>query len=109
MSLISGLLSLVSIAYPPAAPVIGILEKVAPMVEEAAPVIKAAISEGPSAFKAAQRAAPDLAKAIEELAGHVFGHTGEDALEKVTRTLVGHKMTPDDEQRWFERASGHWG
>jgi len=108
LSIINGLLGLVSIAYPQAAPIVGIITKIEPYLETAVPAIKAAIAEGPSAFEAAKKAAPDLAKEIENLAHHVFGNKGELALEKVTHALVGQPMKPGsvEEKRWFDRASG---
>ena len=109
MSILTGVLGIVSIVYPPAAPIIGIIEKAAPYIIAAKPLIAAAIKEGPGAFAAAKEAAPGLGKAIDELSSHVFaaannafGKTPEVAQENIARAIFGFRqMTFEEEMRWM--------
>lgn len=107
LSILSGVLGIVSIAYPPAAPIIGILERVAPYIIAAKPLIAAAIAEGPGAFDAAKKAAPELGKAISDLASHLmpsgaFGSDPKVVLENVARAVFGHsQMTFEQQMKWM--------
>lgn len=112
MSILNGVLGLVSIVYPPAAPIIGIIEKAAPYIIAAKPLVTAAINEGSGAFDAAKKAAPELSKAINDLASHVFaagksfGSTPAATVENLTRAVFGHRqMTHEEEMRWMANAT----
>lgn len=109
-SILTGVLGIVSMVYPPAAPIIGIIEKAAPYIIAAKPLISAAISEGGSAFEAATKAAPQLAQAIKDLASHAFaggikfGSTDMGSVENIARAVFGFRqMTPEEEKRWMDR------
>jgi hypothetical protein len=110
LTLLNGGLNILASLYPKAAPFISTLQKYEPMIEQAAPVIKAAIAEGGSAFDAAKAAAPNLAKSLTDLVSSVGAAftkgNGDIHLENFTRGLVGiHKMTPEEEKAWMDRAS----
>jgi hypothetical protein len=102
------LFNFLALAYPQAAPVIGILTKrVVPLLEETAPGIKRALTAGGEGFKTAQEASPALGAALSEIAEHAFGrHAADIHREAVTRVLVGHPMSREEENRWMDRASG---
>src|SRR5690606_38938227 len=70
-ALIEGLLGLVPVFYPPAAPVVLVITKALPWVIAAGPAVKALVEEGVPAFEAAKEKAPKLAAAISELAAIV--------------------------------------
>jgi hypothetical protein len=109
--LLTGALGIISLVYPPAAPIIAIIERVAPYVIAAAPLVEAGIKEGPGAFAAVKAAAPDLTQAISDLASHVFasgkfGSTPEGVQENVARAIFGHPlMTHDQEMKWMANAT----
>lgn len=114
-SIISGLGSIAALAYPPAAPFIGFLERIEPYAETAMPLIKAAISEGPAAFTAAKQAAPDLFKQIHDLAAALKKQTGDTTpvTDKQIANLAAHIVgidppgwTHDETERWWARAQG---
>jgi hypothetical protein len=106
VSVLDGILTLVSIAYPPAGTVIGVIQKAMPLIDAAIPVVQAAIKEGPGAFEAAKKASPELAKAISDISSHLFGSTHPEQLERVTSHLFGlHQMTTEEEKSWMDRAS----
>lgn len=110
MEFIMGLLPLVGIAFPAAAPVLAIVSKVAPLAIAALPVIQAAFKEGIPALHAAEQAAPELAASLRELARHIPNVAGLSAaahLENVARAAFGfHPMTPEEERRWMDGATG---
>jgi hypothetical protein len=104
MSIANVALPLVAMAFPQAGPVIGIVQKALPYILPTYNIIKEAIDDGPKAYEAAKKAAPDLHKAITDLAKLVFNtETPTKAqLENTTRTLYGFRpMTFDEEERWF--------
>lgn len=113
VSILHGVLGVVSFAFPAAAPVISIIEKAAPYIIAAKPLISAAIKEGPGAFAAAKEAAPQLADAIKSLASHVmatgkFGASPGVVVENVARAVFGHQqMTAEEEKRWMDNATPH--
>jgi len=107
-SVLSGALGLVSMIYPSAGPVIAILEKVAPYIEEAAPIISAAVEEGPGAFEAVKQNAPHLADAINQIVSHInispanLGNSDAATAENVTRAIFGFpQMTFEQELKWM--------
>ncbi len=111
-SVASGALSLVALAYPPAAPAIAIVTKVLPWVIAAAPVVKAAVKEGAPALEAAQKAAPELTQAIRELAAHLpSAATSQEAhTENVARQIFGFRhMTAAEEREWMDRSTSQPG
>lgn len=109
----SPLLNLVSMFVPQAAPVIAVIQRFAPAISAAEPVIRAAVAEGKPAFEAAKQQAPQLVAAVHELFTHLpFTSTDLSAastalhFENITRGLVGiGKMTPEQEKVWMDRAT----
>lgn len=107
----SPLLNLVSMFVPQAAPIISVIQRFAPAITAAEPVIRAAVAEGKPAFEAAKQQAPQLVAAVHELFTHLpnlaaAGATPGAVFENVTRGLVGiHKMTPEEEKAWMDRAT----
>lgn len=108
-SVLSGALGLISLIYPSAGPVVAVVEKAAPYIDAALPVVQAAIKEGPGAFAAVKDAAPELADAIKQLAAHIsvspanLGGDADVVIENVTRALFGFKqMTPEQERAWMD-------
>lgn len=107
-TVLKGGLSLISLIYPPAAPIIGILEVAEPYIEAAIPLVEAAITEGPGAVKAIEQSSPQLTQAIKDLAAHVaslgtvFGTTDASHVENTARILLGfNQMTPEEELAWM--------
>lgn len=112
LGVLQGALGLISIFYPPAAPVIAIIEQAAPYIIAAKPLITAAIAEGPGAFAAAKAQAPELAKAISDLAaqaaslGKSFGATPEGHVENVARAIFGQRqLSFEDELSWMDKTT----
>jgi hypothetical protein len=122
-TLISGVGSIASIVYPPAAPVIGFIQEAAPFIEKAlpyaekaVPIIQEAIKDGPAAFAAAKAAAPEFMAQMSSLAANVKKTiTGSsepvtDAeLAAVTAHVVGVDppgWTHEETLRWWDRAVG---
>lgn len=108
----SPLLELVSMFVPQAAPVFAIIQRFAPAITAAEPVIRAAIAEGRPAFEAAKKEAPQLVSAVHELFTHLpslGSNTNKQVgFENITRNLVGfHRMTPEEERAWMDRATPH--
>lgn len=92
MEPLSALLSvLAAVIPPPWGPIIGAIVKVAPLIR-AGLEIRAAM----------QKADPDLLKHIEEAAASAG--LSPDLLAK--RLFAPHQMTPEEERRWMDRASG---
>lgn len=107
---VTGLLGLVKMFYPPAAPVIGIIEAAAPYIQTALPIIQAGIEEGPGAFAAAKAHAPQLASLITKLADQAkalnknFGSTDEGHVENIARVVFGQRtLSHDEEMAWMNR------
>lgn len=107
-TILTGGLSLISLLYPPAAPIIGMIEMAAPYIEIAIPLIQAGITEGPGALKAAEDASPQLAAAIKGIAAHFtslgvsLGSTDSSHAENIARVLFGFtRMTPEEEMKWM--------
>jgi len=112
-SILTGVLGLVSMAYPPAAPIIAIIEKAAPYIIAARPLIEAGIKEGGNAFEAAQKAAPQLSKAIKDLTSVMmaggntaFGKTPAASTENITRAVFGFRQrTIEEDNRWMNEST----
>ncbi len=114
IDVLQGVLGLISIAYPPAAPIITIIEKAAPYIAAAEPVIAAAISEGPSAFAAVKAQAPQLAVAIQQISDHfqsmgkTFADTSDGHVENVTRAIFRlPQMTAEQERQWMDSTTAN--
>jgi len=114
-TILSGLSYVASIAYPPAAPVIAFLQNIEPYAETALPLIKEAITEGPAAFTAAKKAAPDLFAQLSTLASVLKQNAGntdpvtDQQLANITSHIVGIDppgWTNDETERWWARAQG---
>lgn len=109
-AVITGVLTLLSIAFPPAAPVIAAISPFIPAIIAAEPLVVALINQGIPALRAAEQAAPDVLPAIKALIAKLpnMSHTGtSDAhAEQTTRILFGFpRMTFDEEMAWMDRAS----
>lgn len=116
-ALIEGLLGLVPMFYPPAAPVVLVITKALPWVIAAGPVVKALVEEGMPAFEAAKARAPKLAEAISELADII--PVSKDTvvsppayvdrsvhIENVARTMFGiPHMTFEQELEWMDKST----
>lgn len=116
-SIASVLMTVVSIAYPPAAPIIAIAKEVEPFLEDGLPILKAAITEGPAAFAAAKEKAPDLFAGLQALANKAKANlTGNPAAVATDHELANFGAhvagidppgwTHEETQRWWEKASG---
>jgi hypothetical protein len=116
-TLLKGSLGLISMIYPKAAPIISLIEKAAPYLEKAQPIIAAGIKEGPGAYAAAKEAAPELFDAIDKLTAHVmssgeasFGSTPEAMKENVTRAMFAlPQMTFEEELKWMNDTTKYVG
>lgn len=112
--LIDGLLHTVASIHPDYKPLIDFALAHEDQLEKVGPVIKAAAEEGPGAFAAAEKAAPELAKAIRNLAASIDdmpmnsstppGVVEDLHAENVTRQIVGfQKMTSVEERAWMDQ------
>ena|SRR3990167_4803550 len=115
-TIVSGVGSIVSLIYPPAAPIIGFIKKIEPYAEQAIPIIRAAIKEGPDAFAAAKHAAPEFFAQLNDLGATLKKLSGVDSTvmsENETATIAAHIVgvdppgwTHEETQRWWDRAQG---
>ena len=107
-----GLLKTLRFMHPEYASLIDFLLGHEAQLEAAGPVIQAAATEGPGALAAAEKAAPDLAKAIKDFiaASPVASASPQVAsmhAENITRRIVGAPvLTPSQESDWLNSASG---
>lgn len=104
--LANGALTLISIFYPAAAPIVSLIERFEPAVIAALPAIQAAVGSGQQALDAAQAASPDFKNLVDRLWTHM--PTTEKPVpvdkENITRALAGFSpMTPDEEAEWMDR------
>lgn len=104
----SGVLSVVSIFYPQAAPIVGILQKVLPHTAEIGAAVKIAVDSGQSAFKKIQEEAPELSEMVRDLvkrASQALSHDPEASEvreENLARMIFGYdRMTPEEELKWM--------
>ena len=108
---IEGLLKTVGWLHPEYSGLIGFLLNHEDELEAAGPVIQEAAKEGPNALAAAEKAAPDLAKAIKDFVaaspvGSPVKSIASLHAENVTRQIVGApKLTVRQEQEWIDRAT----
>lgn len=110
-----GLLKAIGFFHPEYAGLIGFLTQHEDQLVAAGPLIQAAAKEGLGAFAAAQKAAPNLAKAIKDFVAAAPKEAAPSAIaasrqsvhvENVTRMIVGApKMTPAQEVDYIERAT----
>jgi hypothetical protein len=108
-----GLLKTIGWLHPEYSGLIGFLQQHEAQLEAAGPVIQAAATEGPGALAAAEKAAPDLAKAIKDfVAASPVASGGSPQVtamhaENITRRIVGAPvLTPSQENDWLNSASG---
>lgn len=116
-TMVDGALKAIAHLHPNVAPFINLILDHEPELERLAPVLAAAAKEGPGAFAAAEKEAPELAQAIRNLAAAVPGEaaTHEDSAatvdrhaENITRHLVGlGPMDEDEEKALLDRATPH--
>jgi hypothetical protein len=106
-----GLLHVLSFLHPEYSGLISYLENHEDALVAVGPVIQAAATEGPGALAAAEKAAPDLARAITDFVaaapiGTVTPAVARAHAENVARQIVGApKMTPEQEQSYIDRAT----
>jgi hypothetical protein len=106
-----GMLHVLGWLHPEYAGLIGFLETHEDQLVAVGPVIQEAATEGPGALAAAEKAAPDLAKAVKDFVaaapiGTVTPAVARAHAENITRQIVGApKMTPEQEQNYIDRAT----
>lgn len=107
---VNGIISLVEMFDPNAKPLLEKLRTALPYLPKASAVVFAAVREGGAAYTAATAAAPELTKAIKDLAG-MLPHKPVEMdsglhQENVTRVLFGlGRMTSEQEKRWMDLAT----
>ena len=105
------LLKIIGFIHPEYSGLIGFLTDHEDQLVAAGPVLEEAAKEGPGALAAAEKAAPDLAKAINDfVAASPLSHTSPMVAkvhaENITRQIVGvNSMTPAEEQAWIDHAT----
>lgn len=112
-TLLTGGLGILSLAYPPAAPIIAFLQKMAPYADTTIPLIKSALSEGPAAFEAAKAKAPEFFKNLSGLAASLKGNRAEPVSQQELAVLASHLAgvdppgwTHQDTVNWWDKATG---
>lgn len=102
---------------PGAAPFLQVFDKFRPAIEAALPILQAGLpkakelmDKGAQGVAAFQSAHPKLLDTIRQLATAI---TGDDAAEMsdaqvvaFASPLIGRPWTAEDQQRWFDKASG---
>jgi hypothetical protein len=119
INMLDGVLRAVALFHPELKTLINIALKYEPQLETLEPVIVAADKEGPSAVAAAEKAAPDLAKAIHDFVNSMPASAPSAAegarmlavkKEAVTRNIFGSvPMTETEQQSWIDRAAANGG
>jgi hypothetical protein len=113
-TVVTGVGQIVALLYPPAAPIIGFIERVEPYAEKAIPLIQAAITEGPAAFAAAKQSAPQFFSHLESLAGTLKWLSGNSAVtnDDELAVLASHiagidppGWTHEETIRWWDRGA----
>lgn len=105
------LLKVVGFLHPEYAGLIGFLTDHEDQLAAVGPIIQAAATEGPGALAAAEKAAPDLAKAIKDFVAGSPNASSDPVhasmhAENITRTIVGAPvLTPSQEQTWLARST----
>ena len=89
--LVTGLLKTIATFDPKYASMIDFVIAHEDQIEALAPIADAAVKEGPGAFAAAEKAAPDLAKAIRDFVDAIPG-TASTA-EEAQATIAKHRET----------------
>jgi hypothetical protein len=110
--LVEGLLKTIATLHPEYATMIDFVLNHEDQIEKLAPIADAAAKEGPGAFAAAEKAAPDLAEAIKQFVDSIPGTaaTSEEAQAKiaqhretVTKHLVGTaKVETAQQSTWLD-------
>ena|ERR1700679_880007 len=106
-----GLLRTIAWLHPEYAGLIGYLEAHEDQLEAAGPVIQAAATEGPGALAAAEKAAPDLARAIKAFVSTSPVASSDPKVaamhaENLTRRIVGSPvLTLDQQHVWLNPIS----
>lgn len=92
--------------------IISFLQVLIPLAIKYGPQISALISAGSDVFAAIKKAAPVAAPIIKEITAQVFpSAVGNPEAWTKARELTAkaifapHTMTPEEEQRWFDRQS----
>ena len=107
-----GLLKTIAWLHPEYAPLIAFIQQHQDQIAALGPVIQAAITEGPGALAAAEKAAPDLAKAIRDFVAvspmsSAVPKVSTIHAENVTRKIFGASPLSDTEQAtWWANSTG---
>jgi hypothetical protein len=111
--LVDGLLKTIAVLHPEYATMIDFVLEHEDQIEKLAPIADAAVKEGPGAFAAVEKAAPDLANAIKQFVDSIPGTAATPAeakakidqhRETVTQHLTGIAKTPETETTsWLDR------
>lgn len=111
-ALAGGLVDIGVLAYPQAAPFATAIKAALPYLEAAAPVVRAAIQEGPIAFAAAKQAAPELFGALTMLVAQAKGVLPSAVTDADLAHAASHILdidppgwTHEETVRWWEQAS----
>lgn len=117
-TLINFALGAASLAFPGAAPILTIIQKLEPYGEAAIPILRQAAVEGPAAFAAAKVAAPELFKTLGDFIGQLKLAHGDATpvtdheLAVASAHIVGVDppgWTHEETVRWWDRASANLG
>jgi hypothetical protein len=92
--LVDGLLKTIAAINPEYAPMINFVLAHETEIDMLAPIADAAVKEGPGAFAAAEKAAPELAQAIRQFVDATSATNAAEVRESVTRHMVGAAQAP---------------
>ena len=104
-----------SLAFPAAAPILAIIQKLEPYGEAAIPLLKDAVTQGPAAFAAAKAASPELFNDLSAFVGKLkeahgdFAPVTDHELAVTAAHVAGVDppgWTHEATVRWWERAEG---
>jgi hypothetical protein len=119
ISILDGVLRMTAMFHPELKTLIDVALKYQTQLEALEPIIVAADQEGPSAIAAAEKAAPDLAKAIHDFVNSMPAQApnAKEAQrmmavkkEAVTRAMFGSVPMSDQEQKtWLSQAAPETG
>lgn len=100
--IVKNVLNVVSILYPPAAPIIGTIQTVLPYIIAAEPYVVAAVKNGSGALAAIKEVNAKLHGTIEHAADSV--NLDKVDTENLARSLFGFsQMTIEEEIAWMDR------
>lgn len=119
IDILDGVLRAVAMFHPELRTLIDVALKYENQIETLEPIIVAAAQEGPSALAAAEKAAPDLAKAIHDFVNSIPAQApnAQEAnrmlavkKEAVTRSIFSSVPMSNQEQKsWLDRAAAENG